>query len=312
MPYQKYLKAVLFSFLVCWIIFSLAVLYQLGAPTESSRWIYELHNIKSSAAKSIKTPKLLIVSGSNALFGISSQMITQETGVPTVNTAIHAGLGSDYIFYRARSLAKNGDTVLLPLEYELYISGARSTDLLIDYVLARDPKYLITHPWFIALTSLQRVKTGISDKLHPPSKLEWGYQSKTINSSGDETNNRAADMTAEQHQIINKLRAIKISKQLSYDSPEFKIIRNFIDWCYRHNIKVFATWPNTIWFDTYKKPIYQDFFHKIEGFYKSIGVPVLGKYSDFMYDKSMFYDTHYHLNDRGTRQRTKQLIDLLK
>jgi hypothetical protein len=31
-----------------------------------------------------------------------------------------------------------------------------------------------------------------------------------------------------------------------------------------------------------------------------------------MYDKSMFYDTNYHLNDQGRRRRTEQLIDLLK
>ena len=30
-----------------------------------------------------------------------------------------------------------------------------------------------------------------------------------------------------------------------------------------------------------------------------------------MYDKSMFYDTRYHLNDVGVRQRTQQLLDLL-
>ena len=50
----------------------------------------------------------------------------------------------------------------------------------------------------------------------------------------------------------------------------------------------------------------------IKKFYNSIDVPVLGSYSEFMYDKSMFFDTVYHLNDRGRRYRTRQLIKLLQ
>ena len=61
-------------------------------------------------------------------------------------------------------------------------------------------------------------------------------------------------MTAEQYNKLNKLRAIKISRNLSYETAEFRLIKNFIDWCSSHNIRVIATWPNTIRFDDYQKP----------------------------------------------------------
>jgi hypothetical protein len=312
MTYKKYLNSVLFSFLLGWLIFIIAALYQLGAPTESSRWIYEVDTIKTRIAHSIETPKFLIVGGSNALFGISSQMITQELGIPSVNTAINAGLGANYILHRAQSLTKSGDTVLLSLEYQLYLPDSQNSKVLIDYVLARDPNYVLAHPWLILFLSFERLKLGILAKLQTPPRTQGEYQSQTINASGDETNNREADMTEQQRQKLKKWTPIKIDNKLVPHSSEIKTIKSFINWCRQHNIKVFATWPNTIWFDRYQAPIYQEFFQDIEKFYQSLGVPVLGNYRDFMYDISLFYDTRYHLNDRGMRYRTNHLIDLLR
>ena len=311
MLYKNYLKSVLFSFIISWALFVIAALYQVGAPTASSSWIYELSTIKSNFANSIKTPKLLIVAGSNALFGISSRMITEETGIPTVNAAIHAGLGNNYILYSARFLAKAGDTIILPLEYASYTSSTEASSILVDYVFARDPKYLLTHPWFIALLSFERLKLGISVKLHT-SPIESGYQSKTINASGDETANREADITVDKRKKLDNANPIKIKKKFMNSSAQLKTIREFSNWCHSKGIRLIATWPNTIWFESCQQPGFKEFTQTIEKFYNSINVPVLGKYSDFMYDKSMFYDTNYHLNDRGMRHRTKQLIDLLQ
>lgn len=312
MPYKKYLKSVVVSFLFSWIVFVIAALYQIGSPTESSRWLYELDKIKSSFANSIITPKLLIVSGSNALFGISSRMITEETGIPAVNAGIHAGLGSNYILYRARFLAKAGDTVVLPLEYELYSSSAKPSDILVDYVFAHDPKYLLIHPWFIALLSFERLMLGISTKFHTPPRVDMEYQYRFINASGDVTANTEANITVKNRKKVNDTSPINIKQKIIYGSSPLRSIRDFADWCHKNKIRLIATWPSTIWFESYKNHSYQEFFRNIEEFYNSIDVPVLGKYNDFMYDKSMFYDTMYHLNDRGMRHRTKQLIDLLQ
>lgn len=312
MLYKKYLKSVVVSFLVSSIFFGIAALYQIGAPTESSRWLYEVDKIKTSFANSITTPKLLIVSGSNSLFGISSRMVTEETGIPAVNAGIHAGFGSNYILYRARLLAKAGDTVLLPLEYELYSSSAKPSDILVDYVFAHDPKYLLTHPWFIAFLSFERLTHGIYAKFHTPPRVDIGYQYRFINASGDAAANQEGNITMKERKKLDAATPIKIKQKLIYGSFENRSIKEFSDWCHKNKIRLIATWPSTIWFECYKEPGYQEFFLSIQKFYTSIDVPVLGKYTDFMYDKSMFYDTVYHLNDRGMRHRTRQLIDLLQ
>ncbi|NEO78411.1 hypothetical protein [Moorena sp. SIO4G3] len=144
MAYIRYFKSIFSGLLISCLIFLLAVLFQIGAPTESSRWTDEIYTIKSNIANSIETPKLVIVAGSNALFGISCSQINKETFVSCLNGATYAGLGIDYILTRAHSWLKPGDLVLLPLEYEHYTDDGKPTAALIDYLLARDPKYLLS------------------------------------------------------------------------------------------------------------------------------------------------------------------------
>jgi hypothetical protein len=91
-----------------------------------------------------------------------------------------------------------------------------------------------------------------------------------------------------------------------------KSISNFVTWCRQNKIQVIIAWPNTIWFNEYQEPKQQSFFLSLEDFYRKIGVTVLDHPQDFMYSKDLFYNTIYHLNDRGTYQRTKQTINLLK
>jgi hypothetical protein len=273
-----------------------------------------MYKIKSAIANSIKTSKIVVVSGSNALFGISCQMIQEESGVPCVNGGTHGGLDIEYILNRSRSWIKPEDTVLLSIEYDLYEHDSTPRNILVDYVVARDPKYLfnvdlITQVPFLSGISFDRVIEGILNKSNPPKPKQTGYQAKTLNQYGDETNNRKADMTEKQLKMNADLRPQKNAIKSTYGMEK---INEFVKWCKTNRIQVIAIWPSTVWYDLYKETSQQDFFQSLEDFYKNLKVPILGKPRDFMYDKSMFYDTNYHLNDIGMRYRTKQLIDLLK
>lgn len=312
MVYQQYLKKIILSFLTCCFIFLLVVFYQIGAETKVSSFYYGFDKIKSDFAHSINRPKLVITSGSNALYGVSSKMITDETGITTVNSAIYVGFGIDYILHRAQLILKPGDTVLLPLEYALYfpkfLPDKEGLNSLIDYVFAHEPAYLLNHPWLIVKMPLGRLMNGIFAKHHPypPTDL-----SPWISKSGDALGNRESDITEKERAELNRQGAIQIT-QLKFDADEFRIIKNFAHWCHRNRIRLIATWPNTLWFEVYNQPIYQEYFKTIEKFYKSIGVPLLGTYKEFMYDKSLFFNTIYHLNHKGVRIRTHQLIHFLK
>lgn len=312
----KYLKGILYGFLLCCCFFGLATFWQLGSPTESSRWIDEVYTLKLNYANSISAPKLVILSGSNALYGVSCQSIQEETHVPCINAGTNAGLGINYILNRGHFFVKPGDVVLLPLEYELYQDTGIPNNVLIDYVLARDPKYLLSTDWvnkfqFIARVSFARLNQGIFAKLRPPNSSSSGYQSNTLNQYGDETNNQETNRSIEQFHYVIEAEPVEVKKPLNLEYG-LSELSNFIGWCIQNNVRVLATWPNTVWFDVYQERKYQELFQQLRNFYKSFEVPILGQPKDFMYEPSMFFDSIYHLNERGTRRRTEHLINLLQ
>ncbi|NES81877.1 MAG: hypothetical protein F6K10_10995 [Moorea sp. SIO2B7] len=315
MTYSIYLRRTLISFLICCFIFLAAVSCQIGVVVgDWSQRIVDLYEIKSGIAEATESPKLVIISGSNGLLGISCKIIHEETGVSCVNGATNAVIGIDYILSRARSWLNPGDTVLMPLEFHHYQYDGVPNKQYINYIFSRDPKYLLSVDWltkirFFMGISWERLQLGIEKKINP--RPPDGRVYKTLNQYGDETKLSEAKMTAKE---INKVAAetpLEIGGYIK-SSYGMRSIKTFLKWCKENKVQVIATWPNTIWFEVYKYKKYQIFFKSIEDFYEKFDVPMVGQYRDSMYNKSMFYDSKYHLHDRGVRHRTKKLIELLR
>jgi hypothetical protein len=337
MVFIQYIRSILLGFLLCILIFIGAVFYQLGAPTKGNLEFDAIYTSKTQIANSIQSPKIAIIAGSNALYGISCKTIYEQTQWPCFNGGTGAGLGIDYILYRARSWLKSGDIVLLPLEYELYRDEGQPNEQLINYIFALDPNYflsadLVTKIRLMGAISLNRLRDGILAKLKPieAKKEDSNHLMKyqDINEYGDVANNNENELTVEalkhfkdffKDDIERRLKIYELESNkfwlFTLDSKQSGLnsVYKFINWCQNNNIKVMATWPNTLKLVVYQEDKKQKKIHEIENFYRKMNVPIIGKPEDFMYDdKSMFFDTIYHLNDKGVRYRTQQLIPLLR
>ena len=81
------------------------------------------------------------------LFGIRAAQLERELGGHAVDYGTHAALGRRYMLKEAERALRPGDTAVLCLEYKLY-SGDEINDTLVDYLMARDPDYLLhMRPW---------------------------------------------------------------------------------------------------------------------------------------------------------------------
>ena len=92
----------------------------LGFKDKDSEWVGEAVRRKGEIASQTTAPQILLVGGSNVIFGYSAAQIMSEFSVPATNLAVHAGLGRRYIFWDCLRYAKRGDLVVLALEYALY------------------------------------------------------------------------------------------------------------------------------------------------------------------------------------------------
>jgi len=313
MRFFQYGLGLLIGFTFAAIAFISAVIYQMGAPVPSSRWIYELNQLKMGYLTSIQTPKLILVSGSNTLYGISCQTLEEKLKRPCVNTALTQELGLDYILDHARQIAQPKDTILMPLEYQLYITHGTPSELLLDYVIAYQPNYLeslnsLQKIRLIMGVSPQRLFQGILAKGQSLSSLTSSYQSR-ITPQGDSLDN--LKITNKNDQIIKGFKPFNLQEyQISNYAREQ--LSRFIVWCRENQVNLIVTWPSTVNFSEYQDPNTQKFFNSIAMFYRQEQVPILGTPENFMYDKLLFYNSVYHLNDQGRQKRTKKIINLIQ
>ena len=294
--------------------FYAAVFYlNLGVPTASSQWCYEIYEKKRLAAEKITSPKLLLVGGSGALFGLNARKIQVETGFPTINFGTHAGLRINYILSQARQVARPGDTVLLCLEYELYTYGRNSMDdSLVDYIVSRDPTYFYDLPlaikWsvFMAISD-ERLWYGLKNRRQPDRYLGTGaYDSKYINDWGDLTYH------PKNSQQTNAVLAFRWKETLSEDLSDhpagFDSIASFCEWARTNHIRVLATFPNIYQRPEFYLPPAQRTAKTIGNFFEGLDIPMLGDYTEAVLPLDQFYDTIYHLTDEASLTRTQQLL----
>jgi len=314
---QKYIAA--FCFLV---FFNLIVVYptlfyvQLGVPTEGTRYLDEWWERKEAYAASIPGKKLLVVSGSNTLFGVDTEQIEEKLQLPTVNFGTHAGLGLKYILERTKNSLQDGDIVLLPLEYTMYIHIEEYEQAYTTYIASRDDAYfrqksIVEKIRFIASMDLFSLLHGIKERIYPASHVIGRYDSTYLNKNGDMLNN-AVEKKLSREQLHSKITCPTFGKG-NYPSEESRrCLLEFLDFCRKRQIKVIAAYPAYLY--PAKTFTGQDLeaIQGIDDFWRQQGVPVLEKYTDSLYDIDNFFDTTYHLNAAGKQIRTQQLIDWLK
>lgn len=309
---------------IVFVIYFGLVQWQLGAPTTTSYWSYDLNSRKQARAASIPDPKLLVIGGSGALFGINARILESELGVPTVNLSTHAALQVAYILTLARTAARPGDTVLLALEYELYEAGNSTMNqwadpLFIDFLMARDPAYFRSLPvgdqFDLSMRlSRDRLKRGLKSILRPPPPPEFqeytAYDSKNVDEYGDMTGHTRA-------RIPNRVTAEfdvrpALTSELSNARSGMTEIQEFIDWSKAHGVRVLATFPNLCETPDYLAPKAQSTAEEITAFFQSRGVPMVGDYRGTLLPRADFYDTSYHLTEEAAAERTRRLATQLK
>jgi hypothetical protein len=90
-----------------------------------------------------RSPKIVLVGGSNLAFGIDSHMLSSTLGVNVVNSALHAGLGADFMLDSVEKYIHAGDTVVIALEYVMCLETKHSAgDATLYEFLFEEPEFV--------------------------------------------------------------------------------------------------------------------------------------------------------------------------
>lgn len=314
---KKFLLAMMGSFLILSILWIVGIKYQLGAATASSRWVYDAYQHKIHAAQAVKTPRVLVVAGSNAMFGIDSGMLENFWQKPVVNLAVNAGLGLPYILDVSRRVARPGDIILMPMEYALYLDAGKANAQVIDYVMARDLDY------WRSLTRLQQLQyaAGLGPErwLHglrqlPDSPVTSGtYGAHHLDARGDQTHSSPAERSAADIAALKAAKAWDYGHRATTETGGWKLMENYAQWAKANNICVIAM-PTVLLHHAKYDSDAEDrlFYNDLPARLNKLGLEYVGKPRDFMYEESWFFDTDHHLQDWAREKHTAKLIALLQ
>ncbi|MFZ5448087.1 MAG: hypothetical protein ACOZFS_05555 [Thermodesulfobacteriota bacterium] len=279
-------------------------------------WIDSLLVKKETTANNIKENKLVFVGGSSTLFGIKTQYIQQRLGVSCLNFGIHAGLEIDYLLFRIKDILKPGDTVILTVEYPLFLYEGKFNNVTLDYILSYDRNFFNSlSTWdrirYLACISPLKLASSLAKRLTFSSKeieIGEGYNLATLNENGDETCN-----IGHHEEAINMRfsQPFDIQRGDFQETPGLKVIRDFNRWCRGHHIDFYVTYASTMYFKEYDNAQYRHYFNELQRFFAEHNISTIGTPPDFFFAKDFFYDSQYHLNQKGMAIRTDQLIDMI-
>lgn len=327
------MKKIVIFFFGCAIAFPLFLsLSYLSLPLASPalQHYYTIKDyINTQAPKDKK--RLVIMSASDGMFGIVGEMIDNQTKYFPINYSMFFGTGLDIEFRinRLISILKNGDTLLLPLNYGFYTTQQnnqyfsyyqnmlswgdkeffKNHPLLTLKTLLKSPPSKIPYGLLIHLKAklqginiLQNMKAKWAN---PPQTFE-GVLSTSLDSYGELSQHQGTllDLNATNPYIKEDF------KPSLYFLSQFK---KLVDFCNKHSIRIIVTYSPMLQNPKFNLDNPSD-LSRIEKFKQELSkhnIYIVGNPQNFQYPIQDFYDTTEHLNTQGAKKYTQELIKIL-
>lgn len=308
--------------------------YQMGAPVKAEWWLKETVVKKTNLLEKIDSPKRIIIfSGSNSLFGFDSTVIEKSTGIPTFNFGLHASLDMSYLSKIAETITRQGDIIIAPLEYSFYLRENRYSDWFINNMLGWGYDYIsgleyIDKIMFFTHTEAKRVFEGLlatprvvmaSDydvnRFIPKGEYR-GYSYKSIKTNGDiitpdGSTKYVADLIGDNESKSSILTYQSDKKPQKYSINQINELKNTIE---SKGGKLIIIWPVSMESKFFNKnnESSTSFIDSIKSKMIDSGIKIYCDPYEFNIHPSYFFDTYYHLNNRGEVLRSKKVMECLK
>ncbi|MGO6879484.1 hypothetical protein ACC734_16845 [Rhizobium ruizarguesonis] len=292
----------------------------------ASYWIQDLYTLKGQVAANTTSPKILIMSGSNAMFGIDSRLLASIIGKPVVNMATHGGLSFDFLTKQVLPHVKGGDIVVVPLEFEYYRRDPNPSDFEIINMESWAPNYVTDDfvrsiAFFRSSSMLKALRDYLAPEPLPPhgslddilaradinsrrGVAKWdGYSVESANAYGDMLIDQPSSLTWWQSYMVNRPPRTGFLRELV----------SFRDAVEAKGATLFLTWPTQM-----RNP---KFFLPSVMADKPIGIlkNALSEYGlqmhcdpvSFHFKPQLFFNTEYHLGLEGAERRSIALAECL-
>lgn len=267
---------------------------------------------KERLLKEVPSPRILLVGGSNMTFGVDSKKISEEFKLPVVNSSLSAGLGLPFILNEAKTHIKKDDIIILSIEYYM---GTGDYDV-IKTICKLDPSFknycaessiykkIINETNISIENTFKKIARIQNTALFGKRRLDNDtiYLRKLFSENGD---------------LISDL-SMAPPPNFKNTPPwpsmdcenDINLLNNFYDFAKSKNASVYflyTCFPIT----GYKKN--ESTIKYLQNQYtEKLKIPILNTPKTFLYPDDYFFDTMYHLKEKGKKMRTETMIQILK
>jgi len=231
-----------------------------------------------------------------------------------VNMCVNAGVDLPPILEHAKRVINRGDIVLMPLEYPLYSYDGEPIVQMIDYLYAREPNMLeklgyIEQFWILWHISAKRLYHGYSDGVDTPI-IKGVYGVHNIDFLGDQLYTDSSYQTEAMREGLATHKAEQYGEKFKRDALGWEYLGSFVEWCRGIGVSVYFL-PSTLMDNPYyhTNPKEREFYTNLPQIIRDRGWSYIGEPYSYMYDKSLYFNTNFHLNSRGRQIRTKQIVE---
>jgi hypothetical protein len=268
------------------------------------------------------TRKIVLVGGSNVSYGVDSKLIQQATGCPVVNMGMNGYFGVRYLLEEIKAHINPADIVVVSFEYDnLFKSVDGSPHSHLAIIKAYPPVFsylsfeqklqaiaaipivaqakvmrLISE----AITMAKRPMTGKSYQVEGPADLNVIESLKSFTPEGDIVGHLGVTWPFEREQAV-------VPKGATIDPEMIALMQAFAVEMQKRGVPVIVSYT----------PFLREAYEKLQGKLAQFDAmiksspPLIAPSppSAFVYDQSLFFDTVYHLNERGRPLRTQKIVD---
>lgn len=265
---------------------------------------YEKSTIdKEKRLAEITEPKIIIVGGSNIVFGIDSKRIADSLHRPVVNMGLFASTGLDFILNESIGGVRENDIVIICTEYYMSLEANRKIYIGLIEGNTNARKYAFRSYEDQIINKVFEVQRSINSIAYRilSNKTDPIHRRDGFNEEGDLTThlNQKNEKFSHSYGVIER----DYSKEISR-------INTFVALAKQRKAVVYYLYP------CLSKTAYSTNVKSIANFERKMNTglncSVIGTPKNFVYDDSLFFNTVYHLNKEGRQLRTTQIIEYLK
>lgn len=279
-------------------------------PADRNQYLNE-YNHKIELLRTIPSPRVIFIGGSNTAFALDSRQLEQTLHRRVVNFGLHAGIGIRYPMDDALLFLRQGDIVVLQIEFALFYGDTSNAETMPKLMAAtnwRNAADLTAAEWQTVAAGMPMMALGCLRRLllfparksfnTPVPKERFSYAASGFNEYGDEVSHWTLPGSPYIPPGRTETRPVS-QKFIGWLQQELKAYE-------AKGVRVFILPPTCVcshFSKSYQAGIGQAL--------KQCGYPYAVQPSLLTLPDSMAFNTGYHLNRQGVKMATERIGMLL-